>query len=70
MNFRCSRLFKGVEKLKMTRELSISTLPIAEGAWIERRKMSAATGAAIYFSGVVRGDEADEKISAIHYESE
>lgn len=52
----------------MTRELSISHDPIDEAALIASRAMSNGMGAAIYFSGVVRGTEDEDSISAIEYE--
>lgn len=53
----------------MNRELTISSAPIDEPALLAQRKMSPGTGAAIYFLGVVREAEGDEKISAIDYEA-
>src|SRR5258706_15356715 len=53
----------------MKRELAITSLPIDEPALLAGRKMSSAMGAAIYFVGVVRGNEAGEGISALEYET-
>jgi molybdopterin synthase catalytic subunit len=53
----------------MKRELTISPAPIDEAALVSRRVMSGGMGAAIYFSGVVRGSEGTENISAIDYET-
>lgn len=53
----------------MKRELTISSAPIDEPALLAQRKMSFGMGAAIYFLGVVREAEGDEKISAIDYEA-
>ncbi|MDB6024671.1 MAG: molybdenum cofactor biosynthesis protein MoaE [Verrucomicrobiales bacterium] len=52
----------------MTRNLTISPGPIDEAALVSNRKMSAGMGAAVYFSGVVRGIEGEGAISAIEYE--
>ena len=52
----------------MTRELTLSHDPIDEAALIASRDMSHGMGAAIYFSGVVRGTEDEDSISAIEYE--
>jgi len=53
----------------MKRELAITSLPIDEPALLAGRAMSSAMGAAIYFVGVVRGNEAGEAISALEYET-
>jgi len=53
----------------MKRQLTITTAAIDEAALLRARSMSPAMGAAIYFLGVVRGTEADKKISAIEYET-
>lgn len=53
----------------MKRQLTISSDPIIESALVSNRQMSAGMGAAIYFSGVVRGSEDNSKISAIDYET-
>src|SRR4051794_19472340 len=52
----------------MKRHLAISTAPIDEPALVAERTMSSGMGAAIYFSGVVRDAEGENKISAINYE--
>lgn len=52
----------------MHRILTLTTDPIDEAALIATRAMSDGMGAAIYFSGVVRGTEDDDSISAIEYE--
>ncbi|MFT5032014.1 MAG: molybdopterin synthase catalytic subunit, partial [Candidatus Binatia bacterium] len=48
----------------MNRELTISHDSIDEAALIASRAMSNGMGAAIYFSGVVRGTEDEDSISA------
>jgi len=53
----------------MTRHLSIVNAPIDEIALLSQRKMSSGMGAVIYFLGVVRESEGDERISAIEYEA-
>lgn len=53
----------------MKRHLTITREPIGEAALLTQREMSPSMGAAIYFLGVVRGSEGDEKISAIEYEA-
>jgi molybdopterin synthase catalytic subunit len=53
----------------MKRELTISTDPIDECAQASARTMSDGMGAAITFSGVVRGAEGEDPISAINYEA-
>lgn len=53
----------------MTHELTITTQPIDEAALLAARKMSAGMGAAVYFLGVVRGEEAGNPIAAITYEA-
>lgn len=53
----------------MNRQLSLSTTPIDEPALVATRVMSPGMGAAVYFSGVVRGSEEGAAISAIDYES-
>ncbi len=53
----------------MTRSLTLTTDPINESALIATRAMDAGMGAAITFSGVVRGSEAGEPIAAIDYEA-
>ena len=53
----------------MNRQLSLTTAPIDEPALVTARVMSHGMGAAVYFSGVVRGSEEGAAISAIDYES-
>src|SRR6185437_14847958 len=53
----------------MKRELVITTEPIKESALIARRVMSGGMGAAVYFTGVVRGSEEGAPIQAIEYEA-
>jgi molybdopterin synthase catalytic subunit len=53
----------------MKRWLKISTEPIDESALVAARVMSTGMGAAVYFSGVVRGSEESAAISAIDYEA-
>src|SRR4051812_3831488 len=53
----------------MKRWLLITSDPIDEPVLISTRTMSRGMGAAIYFSGVVRGNENGAEISAINYEA-
>jgi molybdopterin synthase catalytic subunit len=53
----------------MKRQLTITAEPIDEPALIAQRAMSAGMGAAIYFTGVVRGAEGETAIKAIEYEA-
>ncbi len=53
----------------MKRYLSITIQPIDEAALVAQRAMSTGMGAAVYFSGVVRGTEDSTAISAIEYEA-
>lgn len=53
----------------MKRQLTITTQPIDEPALLRERKASNAMGSVIYFLGVVRDAEGDQKISAIEYEA-
>jgi len=53
----------------MHRILTITTDPIDEPALTAQRKMSASSGAAVSFAGVVRGSEAGAPIAAIDYEA-
>jgi molybdopterin synthase catalytic subunit len=53
----------------MKRQLTLTTDPLDEPALVSQRAMSAGMGAAIYFSGVVRGTEGADTISAIEYEA-
>ena len=51
----------------MTRSLTISPDSIDEADLVAQRRMNAGMGAAVYFSGVVRGEEEGSSISAIEY---
>ena len=53
----------------MKRDLVITSNPIVEAELVSRRVMSNQMGAAVYFSGVVRGVEDDRPIEAIEYEA-
>ena len=53
----------------MKRELTITTDPIDEAALVNKRNASSEAGAALYFSGIVRGSEESEPIVAIEYEA-
>jgi molybdopterin synthase catalytic subunit len=53
----------------MKRSLLITTAPIDEGALVAQRVMSHGMGAAVYFTGVVRGSEEGAPIAAIDYEA-
>ncbi|MBM3839234.1 MAG: molybdenum cofactor biosynthesis protein MoaE [Verrucomicrobia bacterium] len=53
----------------MKRLLTITTDPIDEAALIGSRSMSPDMGAAVYFTGVVRGQEERQAIHAIEYET-
>lgn len=53
----------------MKRQLTITSQPIDEAALLRERKASDKMGAAIYFLGIVRGTEVEQKISAIEYEA-
>lgn len=53
----------------MLRNLTITPEPINEAFLVSLRAMSASMGAAVYFSGVVRGSEGDAAITAIDYEA-
>src|SRR5689334_14114776 len=50
-------------------ELTITSDPIDEQGLVARRSMSASMGAAVYFVGVVRREEAGEIISGLEYEA-
>ena len=52
----------------MRRSLLISSDPLDEPALIAARRMTDGMGAAVYFSGVVRGSEECQPITAIDYE--
>jgi len=62
--YQCAEILNPVK-----RELTITSERIDEAALLSRRTMSNQMGAAIYFLGVVRGEEEEKKISAIEYES-
>ena len=53
----------------MKRSLLISPAPIDEALLVTQRVMSSGMGAAVSFSGVVRGQEGGAAISAIDYEA-
>jgi molybdopterin synthase catalytic subunit len=53
----------------MKRDLVITSNRIVEAELVSRRVMSNQMGAAVYFSGVVRGVEDDKPINAIEYEA-
>jgi molybdopterin synthase catalytic subunit len=53
----------------MKRQLTISTELIDEPKLLAQRVISAGMGAAVYFTGVVRGTEAGASIQAIDYEA-
>lgn len=53
----------------MKRQITITSQPIDETALLRERKMSAGMGAAVYFLGVVRGEEEGNAITAIEYEA-
>ncbi len=53
----------------MKREVTITTEPINEAELLARRTLSPKMGAAVYFSGVVRGTEDGMPIRAIGYEA-
>jgi molybdopterin synthase catalytic subunit len=58
-----------MEFIIMKRQLTITREPIDEPALLRSRKMSSNMGAAIYFLGVVREMEGEERINAIDYEA-
>ena len=53
----------------MKRELTITHERIDEAALISKRQMTSGMGAVVSFLGVVRGTEADSKITALEYEA-
>lgn len=53
----------------MKRQLTITVEPINEALLVAQRTMSDGMGAAIYFTGVVRGSEEGAAIHAIEYEA-
>jgi len=58
-----------VKEPEMKRQLTITKEPIDEVVLVAQRRMSAAMGAAVYVTGVVRGTEGDATIRAIDYEA-
>ena len=52
----------------MHRSLTLTPDPIDEAALVAARRMGEGMGAAVYFSGVVRGSEEGQPIAAIEYE--
>lgn len=55
--------------MSMRRSVILTSGPIDEPALVKEREMSAGMGAAVYFSGVVRGREGEAAIRAIEYEA-
>jgi len=53
----------------MKRELTITGEPIEEAALVATRRQSGGMGAAVYFTGMVRGSEDGSVIRALEYES-
>jgi len=53
----------------MKRDLEITILPIDEKILLGKRQITESMGAAIYFLGVVRGEENGSPIRAIEYET-
>ena len=53
----------------MKRQVTITTEPINEAAWLAQRTMSRGMGAVVCFVGVVRGTEGAENIKALEYEA-
>ncbi len=53
----------------MERQLTLTREAIDEGHLVAERRMSAGMGAAVYFSGVVRGEEHGRQIAGIEYEA-
>jgi molybdopterin synthase catalytic subunit len=54
---------------KVKQQLNITSDPIDEAALLAGRIMSRGMGAAVYFTGVVRGSEEGQAITAIGYEA-
>ena len=52
----------------MTRQLTITAVPIQEAALLSARETSDRTGAVVCFVGMVRGEEAGRAICALEYE--
>ena len=55
--------------MSMKREVILTPNRIDEAALVAGRTMTSGMGAAVYFSGVVRGSEAGDSIRAIEYEA-
>ena len=55
--------------MRMKRSVILTTELIDEPALVKAREMSAGMGAAVYFSGVVRGSEGEQAIRGIEYEA-
>lgn len=55
--------------MRMKRSVILTAEPIDEPALVKGREMSVGMGAAVYFSGVVRGSEGEKAIRAIEYEA-
>ena len=55
--------------MSMKRQVILTPNRIDETALVAVRTMTGGMGAAVYFSGVVRGSEAGESIRAIEYEA-
>ncbi len=53
----------------MKRQLKISEEQINESALLASREVSGASGAAVYFLGLVRGNEEGRPIAALEYEA-
>ena len=53
----------------MKRKLTITKAPIDEASLVAQRTMSDGMGAAVYFTGVVRGVEEGAAIASIEYEA-
>ena len=53
----------------MQRQLTITCEPIHEAELVRQRSMAANMGAAVYFTGVVRAQEAGQPIRALEYEA-
>jgi molybdopterin synthase catalytic subunit len=53
----------------MNRKLTLLTEPIDEAALLRERQLSPEMGAVVYFLGVVRNTEGDDRIFALDYES-
>ena len=53
----------------MKRQLTLTNAPLNEADLVAGREMSHGMGAAVYFAGVVRGDEDGSRIDAIDYEA-